>query len=229
MSAPTTRRTQAERRASTRAALLQATVDCLIELGYAGTTTSEVQQRAGLSRGALTHHFASKAELMLAAMDQLYDDISAVVRQAASELPATGRERVRPAVRLLWAGFNGPLFLATMELWMAARTDSELAASLLPHERRLGGQLRGLAQEVFGPELSAHPSAEAVYQLLSTSMRGQAMTFALQPGAMSRGPEGWTDPGEGPHLERWFELVEAFAAWDSGRIAGPDAVSGSKP
>ncbi len=198
MSTQTVRRTQAERRAATRAALLQATVDCLIELGYAGTTTTEVQQRAGVSRGALTHHFASKAELMLAAMDQLYEDISRDVRQAAGELPAAGPQRARPAIRLLWRGFNGPLFLATMELWMAARTDPELAAALLPHERRLGHQLRALAQEVFGPELSAHPAAETVYQLLSTSMRGQAMTFALQPGAA----------GEGPPLEGWFELVE---------------------
>jgi hypothetical protein len=54
---------------------------------------------------------------------------------------------------------------------------------------------------VFGADVAAHPSAEAVYQVLMTSMRGQAMTYALQPGA-SR---------EGPHLQHWFDLVRAFA------------------
>jgi len=197
---PAARRTQAERRASTRGALLQATIDCLIELGYAGTTTNEVQQRAGVSRGALTHHFASKADLLLAAMDYLYDDFSASVRDAAATLP-TGEERIRPAVQVLWDRFDGPLFLAAMELWVAARTDPELRTALLPHERRLGGQLRELATELFGPKVAAHPSGEAVYQLLLTSMRGQAMTYALQPDA----------PRDGPHLQYWFALIEAFA------------------
>jgi AcrR family transcriptional regulator len=194
------RRTQAERRASTRGALLQATIECLVELGYARTTTNEVQQRAGVSRGALTHHFASKADLLVAAMDSLYQDFSTSIRDAATALPA-GKERIKPAIRLLWDRFDGPLFLAAMELWVAARTDPDLRAALLPHERKLGRQLRGLTVEIFGESVAAHPSAEAVYQVLMTSMRGQAMTYALQPGA-SR---------DGPHLQHWFDLVEAFA------------------
>jgi AcrR family transcriptional regulator len=194
------RRTQAERRASTRAALLQATIECLIELGYAGTTTNEVQLRAGVSRGALTHHFASKSDLLLAAMDYLYDDFSASILDAAATLPS-GEERIRPAIGMLWARFNGPLFLAAMELWVAARTDLELRDALLPHERRLGGQLRGLARELFGEEIAAHPAAESIYRVLLTSMRGQAMTYALKPQA-SR---------DGPHLDYWVALVEAFA------------------
>jgi AcrR family transcriptional regulator len=193
------RRTQAQRRASTRAALLQATIDCLIELGYAGTTTNEVQQRAGVSRGALTHHFASKAELLLAAIDYLYEDFSASIRDAAATLPS-GEERLRPAVRVLWDRFDGPLFLAAMELWVAARTDTELRVALLPHERRLGGQLRELADELFGASIAENPAGQTVYHLLLTSMRGQAMTYALQPEA----------PREGPHLQYWFDLVEAF-------------------
>jgi len=197
--APAVRRTQAQRRASTRAALLQATIDCLIELGYAGTTTNEVQQRAGVSKGALTHHFASKAELLLAAMDHLYDDFSAGIRNAAAALPV-GEERIRPAIRTLWGRFDGPLFLAAMELWVAARTDPELRVALLPYERRLGGQLRALADELFGDAISGHPSADTIYQVLLTSMRGQAMTYALKPEA----------PRDGPHLQHWFALVEAF-------------------
>jgi AcrR family transcriptional regulator len=198
--AKATRRTQAERRASTRAALVRATIDSLVEVGYAGTTTNEIQQRAGVSRGALTHHFASKAELLLAAMDHLYEDSSAKIRDAAPGLPS-GPERIRPAIWLLWEQFNGPLFLAAMELWVAARTDTELRAALLPHERRLGRQLRQLAVEVFGGSVAAHSAAETVYQVLMTSMRGQAMTYALQPDA----------PLDGPHVQYWFDLVEAFA------------------
>src|SRR5258706_14432846 len=66
------RRTQAERRAGTRALLLEATVECLAERGYAGTTTTEVARRAGLSRGAQLHHFGTKTDLVTAAVEHLH-------------------------------------------------------------------------------------------------------------------------------------------------------------
>jgi AcrR family transcriptional regulator len=200
MNAPE-RRTQAERRASTRTALVRATVDCLVELGYARTTTQEIQTRAGVSRGALTHHFTAKADLVLAAVDHLYEEFSESVRKAAAALPAEPVTRLRLGVELIWERFDGPLFVAAMELWTAARTDAELRAALLPHERRLGQQLRELSAEVFGERLAHDPAAEAVYQVLLTSMRGQAMTYALQPDA----------PRAGPQLQHWLTIVEAFA------------------
>jgi AcrR family transcriptional regulator len=199
-SRPPLRRTQAQRRAATRAALVRATVDSLVELGYAHTTTQEVQRRAGVSRGALTHHFTSKADLVLAAVDHLYEEFSDSVRQAAADLPADSAARVRLGVELVWQRFHGPLFVAAMELWTAARTDPELRAALLPHERRLGAQLRRLAVEVFGEEVARHPAAEAMYQVLLTSMRGQALTYALQPDA----------PRE-EYLQHWLTIIEALS------------------
>lgn len=193
------RRSQAERSGATRSALLRATIDALVELGYARASTVEVQRRAGVSRGALTHHFTSKAELVLAAMDLLYDDFSRGVRDAAAALPS-GPSRLRPAIRLLWDRFHGPLFIAAMELWVAARTDPDLRAALLPHERRLGAQLRELAGDVFGPELAGHPSSDALYRVLLSSMRGQALTYVLQPGQST----------DGPHLDHWYDLVDTF-------------------
>ena len=178
---------------------MRATVESLVELGYARTTTQEVQHRAGVSRGALTHHFTSKAELMLAAVDHLYEEFSASVRQAAAELPGESSVRVRLGVELVWERFHGPLFVAAMELWTAARTDPELRAALLPHERRLGAQLRRLAFEVFGEEVARHPAAEAMYQVLLSSMRGQAMTYALQP-----------DAPRDQYLHHWLTIIAAF-------------------
>ena len=200
MSGPPGRRTQAERRTATRSALVRATVDSLVQLGYARTTTQEVQSRAGVSRGALTHHFTAKADLVLAAMDHLYEEFSESVRKAAAELPDDDpATRIRLGVELIWERFHGPLFVASMELWTAARTDPELRAALLPHERRLGAQLRELSAEVFGERVARHPASEAVYQVLLTSMRGQAMTAFLQPDA----------PRAGPYLQHWRAIVDA--------------------
>lgn len=58
------RRTRAERRAATRTALLDASIECLVQEGYANTTTRRIADRAGVTPGALQHHFASRAELL---------------------------------------------------------------------------------------------------------------------------------------------------------------------
>jgi AcrR family transcriptional regulator len=196
---------------------VRATVESLVELGYAHTTTQEVQRRAGVSRGALTHQFPSKTELMLAAVDHLYEEFSASVREAAAELPEESALRIRLGVELVWERFHGPLFVAAMELWTAARTDPELRAALLPHERRLGVALRRLAFEVFGEEVAGHPAAESTYQVLLTSMRGQAMTYALQPEA----------PRE-QFLQHWRTILAALIPSSPDRAA-PRCPSAGSP
>ena len=135
-------RTQQERREDTRARLLTATIECLVEHGYARTTTQRVQDRAGLSRGALLHHFATKEALLVAAVSHVADaQISAVRAEAAAGAASE--------VDLLHHVMSGPLFLAGLELWQAARTEPALRAAPLPAERRVGAAVRQLLDELF--------------------------------------------------------------------------------
>src|SRR4029079_4441599 len=80
-------RTQQQRRDETRGALLDAAVESLIEVGFARTTTLEVQRRADVSRGALLHHFPSKALLLVAAVDRLAEMRAREMKALASQLP----------------------------------------------------------------------------------------------------------------------------------------------
>ncbi|WP_310913790.1 TetR/AcrR family transcriptional regulator [Lipingzhangella rawalii] len=108
-----------------RQRLLDATVECLVEYGFAGTTTSLVAQRAGVTRGAQIHHFRTKNDLVAAAVRHLavqraniaFDRMEGL-RQAEDVLDA--------ALDLLWEIHQGPMFTATVELWVASRTDPEL-------------------------------------------------------------------------------------------------------
>lgn len=195
----TRRRTQQERRAETQGLLMQATISCLLDLGYARTTTQEVLRRAGVSKGALTHHYAAKADLVLAAMEALYIDIGGRLRAEAARLPS-GPERDRPAVLLIWGAFDGPLFFAAMELWTAARTDEDLRAALLPQERQLGREMRALMAEMLGSPTVDNPGFAAVYRLVLTSMRGHAMTRSLGQGS----------DHDGPLIDRWVGMVAAL-------------------
>src|SRR5262245_49365185 len=99
------RRTQQERRDSTRRLLLEATVSCLVDLGYGSTTTLEVERRAGVSRGARIHHFPTKAALLASAVDHLYDQLSDHYELAFGkhEQPTSDLERFRSGLRLLWS------------------------------------------------------------------------------------------------------------------------------
>ncbi len=121
------RRTQAERRASTRTKLLDATIECLIELGYARTTTTEIAERAGLSRGAQLHHFPTKAELVTTAVEHLFERRHREFVQAFARRPA-GADAAAAAIDILWSMVSGPTFHAWLELAVAARTDPELRA-----------------------------------------------------------------------------------------------------
>src|SRR5687768_9891437 len=105
------RRTQEERSAETRGRLLDATIDCLIDLGYSATTTTVIAERAGLSRGAQLHHFPTKAELVSAAVEHLTRKIGEDLQKDVERLPDNG-DRVSAAVDLLWSRFSTPMFPA---------------------------------------------------------------------------------------------------------------------
>jgi AcrR family transcriptional regulator len=132
-----THRTQAERSERTRAQLFEATIECLLDLGYAGTSVNEICKRAGLSRGAQQHHFATKAELMVHALEYLVTKLGKQVVDSVQQL-ADDPDRVAKGIDLLWRSFSGTLSTAAMELWVAARTDPDLRGAMLPVDRTLG-------------------------------------------------------------------------------------------
>lgn len=150
LTTPTGRPLQ-KRAIDTRSALLDAAVDCLVERGYAATTTIETARRAGVSRGAQLHHFPTKAELMTAAVGRLLDRRVGEFRKAFVDVP-TGPGRLEHAVDVLWSMFQSPCFVAVAELKVAARTDPELAAAVQEMDRRFDEESRAAYFELFPNE-----------------------------------------------------------------------------
>ncbi|MFI7680664.1 TetR/AcrR family transcriptional regulator [Actinophytocola sp. NPDC049390] len=186
MATPTARkhRTQAERSERTRELLLDATVECLVELGYAHTTVQEICQRAGLSRGAQQHHFTTKAELMTSALEHLFARLSAQILNATAELPP-GPERIEVGIDQLWSAYSGTLSTAAVELWVAARTDPELRKSLLPVDRALGHATLRFYRQIVGPDLDEQ-RAETLLLLTVNLIRGLALDAMIGGDAKRR-------------------------------------------
>jgi AcrR family transcriptional regulator len=161
-----TRRTQEQRSAETRRRILDATVLCLQEYGYGGTTTVRVVERAGVTRGALAHHFASKADMVSAAVGHIaatrtQDVFPKIEKALAAEDP------IDSGLELLWSMHQGPVFVAIVELWVAARTDPDLRRRIKVLEGSSSSMLLEFAIDIFNT--SDNPAIRhAVYTALDT-------------------------------------------------------------
>lgn len=178
--APQKRRNQAERSAATREALLDATLQCLVEDGYANTTTARVAERAGVSRGAHLHHFQTRSALVAAAIEHLAIKRRDELIVAVENLP-TGRERVAEGLDLLWSNYANPLFQGALDLWSAARTDPELRPHLVAVERQLDRQTLTLARHLF-PDAADRPDFERLVEMSVAAIRGLTLLDTLHPG-----------------------------------------------
>jgi AcrR family transcriptional regulator len=156
---------QEQRSRAMRQRLLEATVECLVEVGWSGTSTTLVSQRAGVSRGAQLHHFPTKNDLVLAAVEHLSEARGQELRDAADRLPR-GRRRTRAVLEMLAAHFTGDVFAAALELWVAARTDATLRAAVAPLEQRIGRDTHRRTVELLGLDERQPGVREAVQETL---------------------------------------------------------------
>lgn len=163
---------QAERRRITRGKLLDATIDSLVEDGYSRTTTVAVGERTALSRGTQLHHFPSKADLLVAAIEHLADERSKDFEAEIEARFAQGDDPVDAMVDVLWVMFSDPIYWATIELMVAARTDPELLEKLEAFERSLGGRIYASFKQQTGRQ---GREAKASLEVTLYFMRGLAM------------------------------------------------------
>lgn len=169
-----TRRTQQERRSATRSALLEATLDVLVEEGYANLTTTKVATRANVSRGAQVHHFPTKAALVAEAVQYLISEISQSLLGELPTLPG-GRERDSAALDLLWDVVRGKRFQAFLELSVAAAHDAEIRERLAMVNEVTTGIIRSAVPVLFPDEQDQPYFEDALFTAVNT-MSGLALS-----------------------------------------------------
>jgi len=189
-----------------RARLLEATVECLVERGFAGTSTTLVSERAGVSRGAQLHHFPTKNDLVVAAVEHLTEKRGAELAERAAGLPR-GERRSRAVLQMLADHFTGPVFTAALELWVAARTDDQLLAAVAPLEQRIGRETHRLTVELLGADESA-PGARELVQATLDLVRGLGLADTITDDAHRRSHI----------LDRWAEVIDHELGPARGRV-----------
>ncbi|EHN09273.1 Transcriptional regulator TetR family [Patulibacter medicamentivorans] len=183
------RRTQEERRAETRGKLLDATIRSLVEVGYAGTTSRYVAELAGVSRGAQTHHFPHRLDLVAEAYEHLANERIHAMADKVAALRDEGFS-VGELLDVVWADFSSDLFEAGTKIWIAAADDRELRERLLPVERRLRRMIRETIAGLAG-ELADDALLMAKLDLCISTLRGLALAEAFEPRAAPSRASRW--------------------------------------
>ena len=174
-SAPTR---QSLKSAQTRGRLIEATIQCLVKVGYARTTTPLVATEAGLSRGAMLHHFENSATLIRATIIELHERRLRAFRRSSE----TTEHEPATMITAYWKQVQKPAFVAFQELALAARTDEELAQIMRPLQVEYRERFNAEAFALF-PEWRSAPEQFAQAMALSqTFIEGMAMS--LMTGAL---------------------------------------------
>jgi len=174
---PNTRKarlTQDEKTAETRRRLLDSAILCLIDRGYANTTTSEVAERAGLSRGAQLYHFPRKEELLTNAVEHLFQLMFSEMKEKVGRI-GNANDRRAIAIDLLWEIANGPLATAWIELVVASRTDSYLRGTVTAVNDRMVEFIDQSFKELFPRPESAGADFELIPQIVILILEAMAL------------------------------------------------------
>jgi AcrR family transcriptional regulator len=164
-------RTQADRSAGTRAALEEATIELLVERGWAAVTAIEVCHRAGVSRGAFHHHYASLSNLLAESLRRLYDEM----RRGYDPHPTDLAE----LVDVMWHHVGNPRFKAVLEAWLAMANDPELGREIVP----VVGEFANLVSpEKFATTILVDDEARALYLMAREALLGLALGRATSHG-----------------------------------------------
>ena len=176
---PRARRSQKERSDAARKKLLEATIAALIERGYGGLSTKEVATRAGLSSGALVHHYATKADLVIAATTEIYEES---IRRG--QKTAQGARALRNPLRGFIEDSAGVYFewpfLAAIEVLVAARSDAALLERIVPVMRRYREVTNATWAEVFRQAGVPEAQVDLLMNWTLNMVRGMAVNSLWQ-------------------------------------------------
>lgn len=171
MSSP---RTQEQRRSQTIASILDAAIGCLIERGYAGSSTIAISKRAGVSQGAVFRHFPTRGALMAAVADKVGTDLIMSFKDRFDATPPSDKP-IRTALTLLRENSHAPINQAWFELLMAARSDTELRQALEPIWQRNVTLTRQMAQMILPDFARLSDDFVVVVDLIVTLFHGEAV------------------------------------------------------
>ncbi len=175
MSAPV-RRTQAARTAETRRRILDAVVESIAEIGFSRTTATEIARRAGVTWGAVQHHFGAKGGILLAVLEDTFERLEARLEDIPADAPL--ERRVALFVERAWQHFSSPHFHSTFEILLHhGRGDGE---EVPPHwQEKMFRDLDRVFERLFSDSHLPRRDRASLHQYAVAELQGLAMLEML--------------------------------------------------
>jgi AcrR family transcriptional regulator len=182
-----------DRSRATRRRLLETTVRCLAEHGWEASTVGFIAAEAGISRGAVLHHFPTREALILAALEHMFAERAALL-DALPDPAGAGPDRVHAAVAGLVDAIGGELFRAALQVWTVAAADPELRAAVVPLERHFARGVHRRAVRLLGVD-DGDPAVRGLIQATLDLARGLALADVLTDDSRRRARvvRAWSD------------------------------------
>ncbi|GAA5044971.1 TetR/AcrR family transcriptional regulator [Nocardia callitridis] len=175
-----------DRSRATRQRLLEATIDCLAQTGWAAATVAVVAERAGVSRGAAQHHFPTREDLITAALEYMFDSRTEQAKEEAAQVRAAdGVSRTEAVVAGLVESYTDPLFKAALQVWTHAAADPALRERIVPLEARFGRVSHRRAIEALGVD-DGDPVTHHLVQATLDLARGLGLADVLTDDSVRR-------------------------------------------
>lgn len=198
---------------ATRERLVETTLETIYQVGLKKASTNDFSRGAGVSRGALLHHFPTRDDFSIAAaMETMLTEGTDEIREAAARV---GRDELslEEFIDFLWCKFSGRFFYLSIEFINGARTDPALREKMLPVVKRFHETLDEIWMENYGFGEMGRNEARVLLNLTLCLLRGMGLQTVLKDD-----PEYFVTL-----LESWKRLLPRIAA-DIGR--GPSPASG---
>jgi AcrR family transcriptional regulator len=173
---PRIRRSQEERTAETREALIDATIATIHELGYAAASTTLIAERAGVSRGAILHHFGTRAALMAEVVEEVYRREMAYYEVLVRD-GQTG-QYIYDWPKILLDVLNQPAGVAVLEILQASQSDVELHDTVRQKQADVENASLGAMREDLGGSVEA---ALTIKRLMVWTVRGLTIANRVMP------------------------------------------------
>ncbi|ORB60360.1 hypothetical protein BST43_02065 [Mycobacteroides saopaulense] len=187
----TTHISQVDRRQATMKRLLDATIESILDIGYAATTVRSVADRAGVSLGARSHFFPRRIDMVIAALDQLCADRLAAARASVDGMPTGEEGRLQHLLDLMWHDYTSRNFVVGIKLWVAAADDPELRTHLVTSTQALNASLQELYAYSIDADLLRIPDLLSRITMVHHLLSGYAFNHAFAPDEQSKGTLDW--------------------------------------
>ncbi|HKY89774.1 MAG TPA: TetR family transcriptional regulator [Nevskiaceae bacterium] len=179
------RRTQEERSATARANLIAAAIQLICENGFARTTTADIARVAGLTRGAIQHHFEGRVDLVTTILLDVEKRVLDSFTAAAPRLGLPLEQRIDILIDGLGAVTRSPTYLAAMDIWFTSRSDPDLREVVVQSMRRYVDHFRELWRTTFCDEVPEAAISDSRRVVVAVS-RGLIFSRLISPDRMDR-------------------------------------------